>query len=50
MALAEAAAIYYGLQHLAVHPDDLGTDKLYVVRAACIPPQDWSYALWRESV
>jgi hypothetical protein len=48
--LDEARTIYYGLQVLGIHtPYVLKPDKLFVVRACCVPMDDWTGPMWMEA-
>jgi hypothetical protein len=49
MALTEAQSIYYGLQLIGLHmPDELRADKLFVMRASCVPLSEWTDSMWME--
>ena len=46
----DGQVIYYGVQLLVAHVrDKLGPDRLFCTRAACIPVDDWTGAIWKES-
>jgi hypothetical protein len=49
MALSEAESIYYGLQLIGLHmPGELKSDKLFVMRASCVPIAEWTDSMWME--
>lgn len=46
--LTEAQTIYYGLQCLVVSRQ-LGPDKLFSIRTACVPVEEWTGPMWYEA-
>jgi len=49
MDLSEAESIYYGLQLIGLHmPGELKSNKLFVMRACCIPIGEWTDSMWME--
>ena len=50
MSLSEAHSIYYGLSLIGLHtPHELKGDKLFVMRACCVPVNEWTDSMWMES-
>jgi hypothetical protein len=50
MALNEASTVYYGLQFLGLYmADELKSDKLFVVRACCVPIDEWTGPMLAEA-
>jgi len=49
MAQSEASTVYYGLQFLGLYmPDELKADKLFVMRACCVPIDEWTGPMLAE--
>jgi hypothetical protein len=49
MAVTEAYTVYYGLQLLGLHmPGELKSDKLFVMRASCVPIDEWTGPMLAE--
>jgi hypothetical protein len=50
MAQSEASTVYYGLQFLGLYmPDELKADKLFVMRACCVPIDEWTGPMLAEA-
>ena len=50
MAQSEASTVYYGLQFLGLYmPEELKADKLFVMRACCVPIDEWTDSMLMEA-
>jgi len=49
MPLTEVQSIYYGLQLIGLHmPEELKSDKLFVMGSCCVPIDEWTDSMWME--